>query len=345
MPAESSKLPEFASRTVNRRGFMLGAAGAAAGLAFPDKLFAYVNRATNSKTVAFAQPDTTFTGYPLLLHGAKQEASKRGYEVLQSHANQQLGAQVAEIDTWVAQRVGGIIVLPLDNNAIQPLIARAHKNDVKFLDFSDTALKGTDGWMIFDNAQAAQLDGIWLGHWINKHLHGKAKVGLLTHEVQETGRVRVHGAVTAMHKIAPGAKVVASHEGVLAAECLPAAQSMLQAHPDLNAFICIADDGALGVEKAFMQTHPSKARQRTMAIVGYDGSEPALEKLLAGSTIRATAVLDLIAAGAASVRATINAIEGKKPTRIKLPYALAAQDPAGMKVAHSALKKVKAVIG
>ena len=53
----------------------------------------------NSKTIAFAQPDTTFASvYPLLLKGAKQEAIKRGYQVLQSHANQQLDAQVQEIE-------------------------------------------------------------------------------------------------------------------------------------------------------------------------------------------------------------------------------------------------------
>jgi ABC-type sugar transport system substrate-binding protein len=345
MGSESPELPEPAIRGVDRRTLIAGAAGAAAALAFPGKLYAYVNRQANSKEVAFAQPDTSFAGYPLLLHGAKQEASSRGYQLLESHANHQLDAQVNEINTWIGQKIGGIIVLPLDNNAMLPLIKKAHDNDVKFLDYSDKALPGTDGWVIFANLQGAHLGGTWLGQWINKNLGGKAEVALLTHEIQKTGRDRIHGSVAAMKKVAPGAKVVAQHEGVLAAECLTVAQSILQANPNLNAFICIADDGCLGAEKAFMQTHPSTDRQGQMAMIGYDGTVPVFEKIIAGSTIRATGALDLVAIGAASVRATINAIEGKQPTRINFPYVLASQSPAGLVVTKALLKKYKAITG
>jgi ribose transport system substrate-binding protein len=342
MPDESPDF-ELNAPAIDRRKFLVGAAAATAGLAFPSHVFARITRGSNSKQVAFAQPDTSFAGYPLLLHGANQEASKRGYQLLESHANHQLDAQVNEINTWIAQKIGGIIVLPLDNNAMLPLITKAHANGVKFLDYSDKALPGTDGWVIFANLQGAHLGGSYLGRWINRTLGGKAKVALLTHEIQKTGRDRIHGSVAAMKKVAPGAKVVARHEGVLAAECLTVAQSMLQAHPDLNAFICIADDGCLGAEKAFMQTHPSKARQRKMAMIGYDGTVPVFEKILAGSVIRATGALDLIAIGRASVRATINAIEGKRPTRINYPYVLASQTGPGRKTTQSLLKRYKAI--
>jgi ABC-type sugar transport system substrate-binding protein len=342
MPDESPDF-ELNAPAIDRRKFLVGAAAATAGLAFPSHVFARITRGSNSKAVAFAQPDTSFAGYPLLLHGANQEASKRGYQLLESHANHQLDAQVNEINTWIAQKIGGIIVLPLDNNAMLPLITKAHANGVKFLDYSDKALPGTDGWVIFANLQGAHLGGTYLGRWINRTLHGKAKVALLTHEIQKTGRDRIHGSVAAMQKVAPGAKVVARHEGVLAAECLTVAQSILQAHHDLNAFICIADDGCLGAEKAFMQTHPSKARQRKMAMIGYDGTVPVFQKILAGRVIRATGALDLIGIGAASVRATIDAIEGKGATRINYPYVLASQTGPGRKVTQSLLKRYKAI--
>jgi ribose transport system substrate-binding protein len=345
MRDESPELPEPANRAVDRRKFVVGAAGAAVGLTFPGKLFAYVNRSSNSKAVAFAQPDTSFAGYPLLLHGAQQEANARGYQLLESHANHQLDAQVNEINTWIGQKIGGIIVLPLDNNAMLPLISKAHDNGVKFLDYSDNALPGVDGWVIFNNLQGAHLGGTWLGQWINKNLHGKAKVALLTHEIQKTGRDRIHGSVAAMQKVAPRAKIVARHEGVLAAECLTVAQSILQAHPDLNAFICIADDGCLGAERAFLQTHPSKARQRQMAMIGYDGTVPVFQKILSGSVIRATGALDLVAIGAASVRATVDAIEGSGATQINFPYVLASQTGPGRRVTQQLLKKYKAITG
>jgi ribose transport system substrate-binding protein len=332
---------------VSRRNFVLGGAGALGALTLgrTGSALAYVNRTSNSKQIAFAQPDTSFAGYPLLLKGAKDEASKRGYELLESHANHKLDAQVGEINTWIAQGIGGIIVLPLDNNAMLPLIQKAHSAGLKFLDYSDNALPGVDGWVIFNNLGGAKLVGTYVGQWVNKTLGGTAKVALLTHEIQKTGRDRIHGAVAAMTKVAPKAKVVARHEGVLAADSLPVAQSMLQANPDLNVFICIADDGCLGAERAFQQTHPSAARQKQMCIVGFDGTVPVFQKIVAGSAIRATGVLDLIKIGAASAQATIDAIEGSGPVKINFPYVLAAQTPAGLRTTKTFIKKYKAVTG
>jgi ribose transport system substrate-binding protein len=339
MSDESPGLPELANRAVDRRKFVVGAAGAAAGLAFPGKLLAYVNRSANSKTIAFAQPDTSASVYPLLLKGAKQEAAKRGYQLLESHANHQLDAQVNELNTWIAQGIGGVIVLPLDNNAMLPLIQKAHSAGVKFLDYSDKALPGTDGWVIFNNLQGAALVGADAGRWVNRTLGGKAQVALLTHEIQQTGRDRIHGGIKALQKVAPKAKVVAKHEGVLAAECLTVTQSLLQAHPDLNVILCIADDGALGAEKAFAQTHPSAARKRTMYIAGWDGSIPAMKAVISGGVIRSTGALDLVGIGAASVRATANAIEGTGSTRINYPYVLVSQSAAGKKTGRQLLAK------
>ena len=141
--------------------------------------------------------------------------------MLESHANSKLDAQVNEINTWIGQKIGGMMVLPLDNNAMVPLIQKAHAAGVKFLDYSDKALPGVDGWVIFNNLQGARQVGTYAGKWVNRTLHGKAEVALLTHEIQKTGRDRIHGGIAAMQKVAPGAKVVARHEGVLSADSCP----------------------------------------------------------------------------------------------------------------------------
>jgi ribose transport system substrate-binding protein len=327
---------------IDRRRLLAAAAAAAGVAAMSPSAFARSIRlagAANSKSIAFAQPDTSASVYPLLLKGAKSAASRRGYELLESHANHQLDNQINELNTWIGQQIGGIIVLPLDNNAMLPLIKKAHENNVKFLDYSDKALPGTDGWVIFNNLQGARIVGTDAGKWVNKTLGGKAEVALLTHEIQQTGRDRIHGGIKALKKVAPGAKVVAQHEGVLAAECLTVTQSLLQAHPNLNVILCIADDGALGAERAFMQTHPSKERQDQMYIAGWDGAIPVMQKILAGSVIRSTGALDLVGIGEASIDATANAIEGKHPTRINYPYVLVSQSPVGRKVGQKLLAK------
>lgn len=340
-----------AGSLLNRRSLIARAAGTFSALTVAGVAAGCGSSASGSgsgggsKSMAFAQPDTSFAGYPLLLKGVKDYASSHGYTVLESHANSKLDAQVSEINTWIAQGVGGIIVLPLDNDAMHPLIVKARHGGVKFLDYSDNALPGVDGWVIFNNLQGAKLVGTYVGNWVNKTLGGTAKVALLTHNIQKTGRQRISGAVAAMQQVAPGAKVVAQHEGVLAADTLSVAQSMLQAQPGLNVFICIADDGCLGVERAFSQTNPSADRQSKMCIVGFDGTMPVFQKIVAGSPIRATGALDLIKVGGASAEATINAIAGKQPTKISYPYVLCAQTPAGLVATKALIKRYKAVIG
>jgi ABC-type sugar transport system substrate-binding protein len=327
----------------DRRRFVAGTAGVAAGVAVGSTP-AWARRAADPRhEIAFAQPDTAFAGYPLLLHGVQEAAKKRGFTVLQSHANSKLDAQVNEINTWIGEKIGGIIVLPLDNNAMQPLIAKAHQNGVKFLDYSDKALPHTDGWVIFDNLQGAHLVGTWIGHWALKTF-GKnqtVKVALLTHEIQKTGRDRIHGGLSAFQKIVPNSKVVARHEAVLAGDALPVFQSMLQANPDINVVFCIADDGCLGAERAFMQTHPSKERMSQMAIAGWDGTLPVFEKIVSGSVIRATGALDLVTVGDASANATIDAVLGKGPTRISVKYKLVDQGNPGL--AKNFIKRYNAI--
>jgi ribose transport system substrate-binding protein len=276
----------------------------------------------NRKKIGFSQPDTSASIWTPLMLGAQQECQARGYELLESHANSQLDAQLSEIQTWIAEGVGAIVALPLDNNAIIPLIKSAHSKGVKFLDYSDNALPGVDGWVIFDNLQGAKLVGDYAGQWVNQNLGGKAEVALLTHQIQLTGKQRIDGSVAALQSVAPGAKVVAQHEGVLSPDTFPAFQSMLQAHPNINVVICIADEGCAGVEQAFLGTHPSAQRIKDMFICGFDGSGPVIKAIGTGGPIRATGALDAVAIGKASIETAANAIEGTTPTKINFPYVL-----------------------
>lgn len=323
MQAETLEQFLLANR-LSRRAFLGAVAGGMAMLACGGSTQSGGGGTT--KKIAFAQPDTSASVYPFLLYGAKQAGQQRGYEILESHANHQLDRQVNELNTWISEKIGGVIVLPLDNNAMLPLITKAHQNGVKFLDYSDKALPGTDGWVVFDNLGGADLVGQWVGGWVNKTLGGHAEVALLTHEIQQTGHDRIAGGIAGVMKVAPNVKVVAQHEGVLSADVLPVVQSMLQANPNLNVILCIADDGCLGALQAFMQTNPSQARQDQMCIVGWDGAVPVLQKILAGTPIRATGVLDLIGIGKAAVNAVADAIERTGNPQVNFPYKLASSD-------------------
>src|ERR1700729_2240366 len=283
-PAPSGRQGEPASSPLSRRRFLGRAGTTAAALAMAGPILAACGTTNSSsgpssskptgnrKKIGFSQPDTSASIWAPLMAGAKLECQARGFELLESHANSELDAQLSEIQTWIAEGVGAIV----------PLIHQAHKAGIKFLDYSDNALPGVDGWVIFDNLQGAKLVGDYAGQWVNQNLGGKAEVALLTHQIQLTGKQRIEGSVAALQSVAPGAKVVAQHEGVLSPDTFPAFQSMLQAHPNINVAICIADEGCDGVLRAFEGTHPSAQRTKDMFICGFDGSGPVIKEIGTG---------------------------------------------------------------
>ena len=239
------------------------------------------------------------------MQAAQAQAAKQGFLLLESHANSQLNAQLAEIEQWIDAGVAGIIVLPLAVGPIESLISKAHARSIKVIDYSDTSLSHADGWVVFNNTQGAQAVGTYAGRWVNQMLGGQAKVAILTNNGELTGRQRTQGCWAALQKVAPGARLVAQAPGILSPETLRAAHAMLQASPDINVFICAADEGCAGVLEAFAGTHPSSLRQSEMFICGFDGSPPVIKQVLAGTPVRATGALDAVAIGKACINATI----------------------------------------
>jgi ABC-type sugar transport system substrate-binding protein len=321
---------------MGRRSFLRLAGGAAAAAALGSSLVANAVRAQSPAAssmataapggpkprIAFGQPHRAGDFYAALIKGAKAEADARGYELLESFADSAADAQVAEINTWIAQGVEAIVVLALDPAAMGPLVERAHEAGTKMISYAFD-FPNSDGATLFDDAQGAQVVGEHAGNWIKDKLGGKAKVALLGNDTIETPRLRLDGALAAMQAIVPDIEVVARQDGLLAPEALAATQSLLQAHPDLNVIICAADDGALGASQA---VNTAGVATDTFYIAGWDGSKQAMQKVLEGDVIRAVGALDLVEIGKSVVWVPDNVLKGVDPTHYANPYVLVTTD-------------------
>jgi ABC-type sugar transport system substrate-binding protein len=319
---------------LDRRKLLGAAAGTALGMAGLAGFGAHGARAAlmrgsdDKGIIVFGQGFTNADVYKPLIKGALAEGKKRGYKILQSYDNGDASKQITEINTWIAQGVNALSILPLNEKAMTPLIKKAHDKGIKWVTYAGT-LPGEDGYVWWDNFGGGEAFAKHCAKWIKRELGGKAEVVLFTADFFVNGRQRVHGAYNALKKLAPGAKVVAQTQAILAADTYKAMQSVLSAHPNVNVVICIADDGAIGAEKAFLATRPSKDRIRQMYITGYDGSRVAMKRVLTGGSLRSSIALPLKAIGASAVWVPANLLEGKKPTRIKHKYILVtAENPA-----------------
>lgn len=315
-------------QTVDRRRLLSMAGGAALGLAgahLTGSRDAAAQEATPvpiKGQIAFGQPDRTADVYKPLIAGAKLEGQARGYEVLESFAEGRADKQIAEINNWIGAGVKGMTILPLDEKAMQPAIQKAHDAGIVFVSYSDI-IPNADGYTVFDSVQGGEMVGEWVAKWINETLGGEAEIASLTADFHETGRQRIGGAEKKIAELAPKAKVVNRTEAVLAPEAFTATQSILQANPNVNVILCIADDGCLGAARAFAATGRDAG---TMCIVGWDGSREVMKQIVAGGPIRATGALDLLSIGRSAIWVPANIIEKTGPTNYTSKYELVTAD-------------------
>jgi ribose transport system substrate-binding protein len=268
--------------------------------------------------IGFGQPDRTADVYKPLIAGAKAEGKKRGYEILESFAEGRADKQIAEINNWIGLGVDAMVILPLDEKAMQPAIQKCHDAGIKFVGYANI-IENEDGYITWDNKTGAEMLGTHAANWINETLGGQAEVAFLTAEFHQTGRERIHGAEAKLLELAPNIKVVNRTEAVLAPEAFTATQSILQANPNLSMLICIADDGCLGAAQAFQATSRDPS---TIYIAGYDGSREAMKKILEGGPIKATAALPLFDIGKSVTWVPDNILSGNDPTYFVHQYQL-----------------------
>jgi ABC-type sugar transport system substrate-binding protein len=172
--------------------------------------------------------------------------------------------------------------------------------------------------------------------WINDVKGGEAQIALLTLDKIETGRLRIDGAMEKISAAAPNAEVVARTEAVSAAEGQAAMQTILQANPDVDVVLCVADDACLGVRAAMKAAGKNPD---DVFLAGWDGSLQALKDVQAGGMIKAVGALDLFNIGENVVNMPANVMEGTEPQEVLLDYVLA--DKSDMATVERLIKAYK----
>jgi ABC-type sugar transport system substrate-binding protein len=322
---EDSRNKDLTSAISRRHA--LKVAGTAAGLAmfYPALGARAANRAlrgaTASKQLAFGHPHPSGAFYAVVEAGAKHQADALGYELLQSRANGMLDKQIAEVQTWIAEKVTAMTILALDVKSMGPLLKQAHSAGVPFVSYAQV-VPGSDGFVLFDDASAAAKVGMAAASWIKTKLGGaqNAKVAFMGDYTIQNVIVRLNNAQAALKAAIPNVNIVFRGKGLLAPEAFTTTQSLLQQHPDLNVIICGADDGAIGAARAYVSAGKDVSK---VWIAGYDGSQPAMEQAVSGtSPLRLVAALPLYDIGRQVVQVPDNVIHKRGVTNYKAPYVM-----------------------
>jgi ribose transport system substrate-binding protein len=227
---------------------------------------------------------------------AKQKAQQLGFKLVVDDPGQDLNHQLNTINTWIQQRYPALIAVTLNPNVFGNVVKRADQNKVKWITYG-SSLPGQAGEINMEQLSGGQTIGRLAGQWITKQLGGQGKVALLTYRQGAWARQREQGIVQGLKATAPNAKIVARQDALSETDGLSTMNTMLQAHPDLNAVLAVEETASEGAYQAFLDKG-HKANDPKVFIGGIDGTLKALKLLKQGNTMyRGSAALSLKALG------------------------------------------------
>lgn len=249
--------------------------------------------------------------YQAIADGLKQQAQDYGWDLKLVFSKPDPSEQIDAINSLLAQRPNGLVVVPMDANGLVPAAKQALAQDVPVISLADE--------LADKSAETTYVGGDFVEYgrtkakWIAEQLHGKGKVGIV-HGIRGISftEQQDQGAREEFAKH-PGIKVVnGPYAGNFTADLgLTAAQNLLTANPDLSAIFFDNDDLALGGARAVAD----RGLKGKVLVVGTDGLEAGLAGVRSGE-LDYTLSQCAVDQGREAIRALHGLlVEGKQPAK------------------------------
>ena len=220
-----------------------------------------------------------------------------------------IAQQISIVEQCISEGVSGIVLAPLNKDALAPPVVKAAKKKIPVLIF-DSALKGTVGK---DYISIAGIDnkkaGYIAGEQLAKFLGGKGKVVMLRVKVGQSNIMnREDGFIEAISKY-KGIKLIEKNRFVSGTEDEAMVESMKIADKleEADAVFCSYEQSTMGMLLALRKLNLAGK----VKFVGFDAPVPAVDALKKGE-ISALVIQDPARMGYFSVKTIVDYIRGKK---------------------------------
>ncbi|WP_131740567.1 substrate-binding domain-containing protein [Actinomadura roseirufa] len=189
-------------------------------------------------------------------------AAERGVKAAVQYANADVSVQSDQIDAFIRQRVGSIVVDAVDSDGIGPAVLRAKQAGIPVVAIDVTA-PAADATVTSDNVGA----GREACRYLFDRLGGKGKVAIVDGSAVSAIGDRMKGCREAA-AARPEINVVAVQRADLTRDrSMNVAANILTAHPDVQGLFGVNDPTAIGIALAAGQ------RKAKVQVVGVDGAK------------------------------------------------------------------------
>ena len=214
--------------------------------------------------------------------------------------------QIKVMETFLAQGVDGIVLAPLDDRALAPVVrdARARKIPVTII---DSALDSQDyvSFIATDNERAGALAAERLGTLLG----GAGDVLVLRYAEGSASTVaREAGFLKTLAEKYPGLRIVSSNRygGATTESAYAASENLLSTYASVQGIFCPNESTTFGMLRAL----DAAGRSGRIRFVGFDASQKLVEALGQGK-IDGLVVQNPFRMGELGVHAIIDAIAGR----------------------------------
>jgi simple sugar transport system substrate-binding protein/ribose transport system substrate-binding protein len=272
----------------------------------------------------------------LLSLGYQDAAKAAGIKVLLGNTGNDQAKEAELVNTYVSQKVAGLVIAPLNQSTSIPVLERA-SSSMKIA-ITNTFLTDASfivGGYTSDNTNLGATSGEAAAQYIKNKLGGRAKIAILQFKSQlpEPSAERVNGFVDTIKKVNPNVEVVADQDAWLQDRAVQVAGDILTAHPDINIIFGANDGGTIGAVMAVKNA----GLAGKCAVFGIDTGDQQLAMLRDSDNIlQAVTGQDPYQMGFNAMKSLIDAIQGKdisatKGKTIIVPGLLVSRDnPAGI---------------
>ncbi|HEX8639029.1 MAG TPA: ABC transporter substrate-binding protein [Pyrinomonadaceae bacterium] len=236
----------------------------------------------NKKTVGFSQMENNGPWRIAETKSMRDEAAKRGYELIVTDAQAATSKQVSDVEDLIARRVSAIFLAPREFEGLAPALAAAKAAKIPvFLIDREAAGKAGEDYVTFIGSNFVE-EGHRAGDWVVKNTDGKAGVIILEGTAGSSVALDRNKGFTDAIKASPEIKVIASQTANFTrAEGQKVMENLIQAHgKNITVVYTHNDEMALGAIQALKAANMKPGTE--VLVVSVDGQKSALEAIVAG---------------------------------------------------------------
>lgn len=240
------------------------------------------NPGGDKKTVGFSQMENNGPWRIAETKSMKDEAAKRGYELIVTDAQSTTSKQVSDVEDLIARRVAAIFLAPREFEGLAPALQAAKEAKIPVFLIDREALgKVGEDYVTFIGSNFVE-EGRRVGEWVAKQTGGKAGIIVLEGTAGSSpARDRNDGFLSAI-KAYPDLKILASQPANFTrAEGQKVMENLIQAHgKNITVVYTHNDEMALGAIQALKAANMNPGKD--VLVVSVDGQKSALEAIQAG---------------------------------------------------------------